>query len=369
MKERAKQLIRYNEIKSFLERYERLLIPGMLIVGVAADFITFRSLNVNTAFTLLGVYAIIAAATIAFLNIYDENKPKIHSRFLGYLRLASPFIVQFTFGALLSASLIFYWFSGAISVSWPFLVAIAFLMASNDILREHYLKPVVQLSVFYFILFSFFSLVLPFALNSIDAWIYVLSGAIAMVLIFFYLEMLAYFLRFIRWERTRVRILVIIIFILMNLLYFLNIIPPIPLSLREAGVYHNLEHSGGNYILTDEARPLIDRLIPGTTLHIQPGEYIYLYSAIFAPPKLKATIVHEWQWFDESQGRWIKSNRSSFQLTGGREAGYRGYSWKTVLPEGRWRVSIENERGQVLGRVRFKIQHVDEVIETKTILR
>jgi hypothetical protein len=50
----------------------------------------------------------------------------------------------------------------------------------------------------------------------------------------------------------------------------------------------------------------------------------------------------------------------SFHITGGRQEGYRGYSFKTNVPAGKWRVFVETPRGQVLGRYEFNVERVDQ---------
>lgn len=363
MKEAVKRITRYREIKAFIETYERFLIPGFLIVGVAADFVTFRTLNIKTAFTLLSIYAVIAGAVIAYLNVFDEHARYIKGKFFEYLYLVAPFILQFTFGALLSASFIFYWFSGALSVSWPFLLFIAALMASNEVFRDYFKHPVVQVSVWYFVLFSLLSLILPHAFKSLSVWLFIVSGILSFGIVTFYLEVLSKFLRFVQWERVRIYIAMSTILVGMFVLYFFRVIPPIPLSIRDAGIYHDIERHNGAYLLQDEKENIFERAWPGDTVYITPGERIYAYSAIFAPEDLDTIIVHDWQWYDRTNRQWQSVNKASFSLSGGREEGFRGYSWKSYFSEGRWRVSVENERGQVLGRVHFRIKHVDEPVD------
>ncbi|MFH1631640.1 MAG: DUF2914 domain-containing protein [bacterium] len=360
--------IRFRQMKILYKQYERFLIPGMLLVGVTVDFITFRTIKVSSAFILLAIYIVIAGATIAFINFYDSARIDRQSA-IRYLRLAAPLAVQFTFGALLSASLIFYWFSGALSASWPFLIIIAALMMSNEVLREYYLRPVVQIGVYYFILFSYLSLVMPYLFNSISAWVFVASGFASLAVIYLFVKLLSRLLVEVESRQSRIATVVIAIFLTMNALYFLNLIPPIPLSIREAGVYHGVERSGDGYILSAERYSVLAQIIPGETTHVVEGDSIYVYSAIFAPTDLNATIVHDWQYFDPGEHRWVSYTKSSFKLTGGREEGYRGFSMKTFTIPGRWRVNIETERGQVIGRVKFRIEHVEKQPDTYQLVR
>src|SRR3989344_3655905 len=170
------QLIRYKEIKEWYGRYERFLIPAMLILGVIVDYLTFTNINIITSFILLGFYFFIAGAAIIFLNASDAGKLPPQNNFYRYLRLAAPLLLQFTFGALLSGSFIFYLFSGTLFVSWPFIAIIVILMVSNEVFRHYYLRPAVQMGVYYFIFFTLSSVILPFVLHGIGVLIFLLSG-------------------------------------------------------------------------------------------------------------------------------------------------------------------------------------------------
>ncbi len=355
----AKKILRFRALKRLYARHERALVPAMLLIGVVVDVVTFRTIEVNTAFLVLGVYAVLAGVMIALMHWYDSSKRLIEKPTgFGYLRLIAPLIVQFTFGALLSASLIFYWFSGAFTVSWPFILAIILLMGANDVFREQYLKPIVQLSVYYFILFSVLSVAFPFLFNSLSSWVFVSAGIASLVLALVYIRLLFLLRPDLLHMRPHPMIPVGVIFLVMNGLYFLNIIPPIPLSLTDAGVYHSVERTGSTYTVLAEEESLIDQILPGETIHAVPGERIYVYASIFAPVDLNTTVVHHWQRYIEGQG-WVSVNRLSYNISGGRADGYRGYSYATSHSPGTWRVDVETQRGQVIGRVRFEIEEPD----------
>jgi len=354
----------FNKTKKFFEKYERILVPGTLVLGVLVDFVTFKNIQLKTAFIILFVYLFTAGLAITFINIYEDKLKQKQSIILRYLRLATPLVIQFTFGALLSASLIFYWFSGSFSVSWPIILIIAILMASNDVLRHYYLKPLVQISVYFFILFSIGSLILPNILNSIDAGIFILAGLTSLILIIGYILILSKYLISIKKLRFHLFFTISIIFIFINGLYFLNIIPPIPLSLREAGVYHLVEQQAESYILIDEKKTFWEKFLSGSTIHIEAGQRIYIYSSIFAPANLKTTITHEWQFYNSEQRKWITKSMPSFSIIGGRNDGYRGYSFLTNPKSGKWRVLVQTKRGQVIGRINFRV----EIIETTPVL-
>lgn len=341
-----------HHVKTFFEKYERLLMPATLLFGTVVDFVTFRALNIETTFLILGVYLVLCALCVVVLN--TKQHPRV--------TLAAKFLIQFTFGALLSSSFVFYWFSGAFSVSWPILALVVILMISNETFRHLYLNPVVQLSVFYFVFFSFLTLLFPFLVHSVEPiWFYVV-GDVSFVVLFLFVTILTKYIEPIRRARTRVLIFSVAILLFMNLVYFLDIIPPIPLSLREAGVYHSVVRSGTGYQTSTEKESLIDRVVPGQTIHVSSSNRrVFVFASIFAPTELNTDIVYEWNFYDETKKKWIIKDELTYHISGGREDGYRGYSSKSTVEPGKWRVDVQTPKGQTLGRVRFNVEMVNQL--------
>lgn len=369
MKEAIKQWIRYHAIKEWYKKNERVLLPGTLVFGVIVDSLTFTSINITTAFFLLGIYFVIAGGMIFFQHAYDAGRIPKEGKTLRYIRISVPLVIQFLFGALLSASFVFYFFSGNLFVSWPFFAPLIILMVSNDIFRQYYLRPTVQISVYFFILFSLTSIIIPFAFRNIGVSIFLLSGMVSVLLIFGYIALLGPFIPDIKRERRRLTISIAVIFFFMNGLYFLNIIPPIPLALRDTSVAHDVVRSGSSYQLLVEDESWWQRMVPGERIHQDASGKIFVYSAIFAPRDLVTTIIHHWQWYDKIQREWVTSDNLAFEITGGTKTGYRGYSFKSRVEPGRWRVDVETERGQAMGRVRFRVVESGEPPALKTVVK
>ena len=146
------------------------------------------------------------------------------------------------------------------------------------------------------------------------------------------------------------------IYISINAMYFTNIIPPIPLSLKEAGIYHDIARTiGGNYMVTYEDVRWYEYYKKYTPVfHYTKGDKVYFYSAVFSPTDLNTDIVHLWQYYDKTKGEWVESFRFSYHIVGGRDEGYRGYTFKENIFAGKWRVDVLTKRGQLLGRYKFK---------------
>jgi hypothetical protein len=362
------QWIRYHELTSWIKDHERIVLPATMVFGVLVDALTFVSINIITSFFLLAGYAAAAGGIIVFQHLYDAGVVK-EGRVTRYAQLSAPLAIQFLFGALLSGSFIFYFFSGTVFVSWPIFALFALLMVSNDAFREYYLRPIIQLSVYFFILFSLASVILPFALRSIGALTFLLSGMVSVGMLFCFVAFLRRMAPRIRLDYRRFTIVIVLLFLCLNGLYFLNIIPPIPLVLRDAAVGHSIRRSGGGYELAVERQSLRDRLILGQTLHLSADERVAVYSAIYAPQGLLATVVHRWQYYEETKHEWVTTDRLSFGITGGVRRGYRGYSVKSHPAPGKWRVDVETERGQVMGRVRFDVAVSDTAPVLMTVVK
>lgn len=353
--QRLRETTTYKKIRAFTERYERFFMPGMLLGGTAIDALQFKLLSTESTFIFAGSYAVICIASIAVM----AAQPAQETRLLRYAKIVAPFLQQFTIGALLSTSLLFYWFSGAFSVSWPVVGIVALLMVSNEVLRDFFMKPVVQAAVFYFACFSLSTTLAAYTFNSISPWTFVAGGLASLIVM---AAALVVIIRIGKLEQSRsmMWLTVAVIFALMNTAYFLNVIPPIPLALRDAGMYHDITTTNGAYTLVGEDESFIDKLLPGQTVHTVQGDPVYAYTSIFAPSDLSTVMVHRWQYYDYETRNWVTASALSFSIHGGRSDGYRGYSVKRSLTEGKWRVSVETVRGQVLGRIPFKVEFVTQ---------
>lgn len=340
----------YQRVVSWTKRNERFWIPLMLLGGLLTDILQFTTFDVRLQFVIVGVYAILCATTLIAMNLPKPPKGRLGRFFC----LVAPFVHQFTLGNLLSVSLLFYWFSGAFSVSWPLIALAALLMFSNEFWRERFLRPAVQIGVLAFALTSLTAIIFSYLFNSLSATTFVAATAFATAAMILFSLMLAHQAKLISQFRTFL-ITILVIGGLMNMAYVLNIIPPIPLAIREAGIYYDLQRVNGDYRLDGPEEDWPESWLPGQQVTVPDSGVLYAYTAIFAPVNLTTNIVHEWQYYDAVAGRWTTAARLSFVITGGRAEGYRGYSRKSQLTSGRWRVNVKTERGQVLGRIPFEV--------------
>jgi hypothetical protein len=262
--------------------------------------------------------------------------------------------LQFLLGGLFSAYVILYSQSSSFSTTAIFLGIIVGFLIANEFLQSRYSSLKMLVGLFAIVTLSFLTFFLPVLTGWMNAFVF-LTGAVMTVLIV--------------WKIVRLTLqgipnlppkapfrICLPAFALVGLcatLYFLNWIPPIPLSLKFGGVYHHIEKHQDQYILTYEDGPWYavwkrsdDRVSAGTP--------VYAFSSVFAPVTLHTTIYHHWEWRPlKESAEFTTTDRIPITITGGREHGYRMYTMKQRLQPGEWRINVEAEDGRLIGRITF----------------
>ena len=342
--------------KSFLEKYERHLSSLALLLGFIIDSLTLRRIDLFIENAVIIGYLAVAAFCIVILNLNTVGRENFFRRMLEKIHPLILIVMQFAFGGLFSVFLVFYSRSASLATSWPFLLILFIHLIGNEVLKKQYTRFNLQVSIYFIALFSYCIFLLPVLIGKMGTGVFVLSGLASIILISFFL----FLLRFVVSYNRRVLFpLIAGVFLSINFLYFANAIPPIPLSLKEVGVYHSISKTPeGEYVLQHEKERFIERFKSSRSIHVRQGDPLYIFSSIFAPTKIKTAVFHVWQKQD-SNGEWISEEKTELPIVGGRDEGFRTYSLKRSLSPGLWRVNIETARGQLIGRVKFEIFAVE----------
>ena len=300
-----------------------------------------------------------AAVGIILLDLYEKGKTKeeIDKKKASAIHFWLIVIIQFAFGGLFSTFIVFYFRSTTLSVSWPFFLILFVYLVGNEIFKKHYSRLSFQISALFLATYSFSIFIAPIIMHRIGDDVFIISGLVSLGFLAIFISLL-YFVAREKFHPGKLRLFISIsgIFVVINVLYFTNLIPPLPLSLKDAGVYHNLVSDGkGGYAVKGEVKSWIN-FFQTEVFHRVSGEPVYLYTAVFSPTFLNTNISHDWQYFDESKNRWITSADIRVSIVGGRDGGYRMYSKKYYVSPGLWRVDVKNDTGQILGRIMFVIQ-------------
>lgn len=363
--------LRESRAFKFWQKYEHHLGVGALLVGFAFDVFLAKSPASVVDNILLVCYLFIAATIIILLNI----APVRRRREAG---LSEPFIfllvLQFCFGGLASNMLVLYGKSGTLSADAFFVGLLLLLVFGNEYLRSRYAQLRFNVAVYYFLLLTYCTIAAPtWIFHSIGTGSFLLSGLISLAVMAVFLTIL--FVVVLRGaERQKqlhqIGVMVAVMFMIFNGLYFLNIIPPVPLSLKDIGVYHSvLKYSSGNYLAMYEPAPWYEFWQDTSpTFTYEAGESAYCFSSVYAPAKLDTPIYHVWEYYDPSVKSWEVVGRISFDIAGGRADGYRGFSVVTISAAGQWRCNVETASGALIGRTSFTaVQGTAPVLDSTTL--
>jgi hypothetical protein len=366
-----------------IKRYERHLSAAGMVLGFVIDNFTFGRIDRPRAHLIFACYLLLAALTIATAHWLQTRADRVLARKLASekprdrddggngeqesgdvpaarWRTWLPAATQFALGGLWSGFLVFYSRGASLTASWLFLATLAAFLIGNEVFRKYHSRLVFASLLFFFATYSYAVFSLPVLTRTIGRVTFVASGGLAILVVVIFLQLLAK-LGLARYRQSRLRLGAgaLLIAAAMNLFYFTGVLPPLPLSLLRAGIYHSVKHAENEYVATAEQLPwYMDYAIAAPTMHVAPGESLSLYSAVFAPIRLSTHISHVWQRYDTKRRGWITQSSVTFAITGGRDGGYRAYTVKTHPRPGDWRVDIKSEDGRLIGRLRFGVTGV-----------
>lgn len=261
---------------------------------------------------------------------------------LAQLRWQAPYLLlQFCFGGIFSALFILYFKSSGHLGTWLTTAFLGTLLVGNEFAGERYGRRfTLTWALFALNAILLFNFVLPHLLGSLNPrWFYV-STATGVLL--------AHGLwRLAPGQPGRILPAWGLAGLLL-LAWSLGMIAPVPLVKRDLAVGHDFVQGADRYVLQVEQAPAWQFWrSQAATVHVAEGGRLYGVSAVFAPLGVAAALEHRWEVHETSGWRSVYSNR--FQSTGGRERGFRGYSWVLNPQPGDWRLIVATQDGRTIG--------------------
>jgi hypothetical protein len=356
------QLSLVGRVRQYVEKYERRASTIALIFAFIIDSVTLVRVDFWLTQALIIGYLVIGGVSIFFLNFEEDQKPgRLTPEGKAWLLI----LIQFAFGGLFGRYLIYYSRSGEVLTSWPFLLLLFALVVGNEFAKKYYARIVFHIGMFYTALLFFLIFYIPVVIGRMGTVVFLFSGMVSLVGVFFILWVAAKFIpKSIETNRFAINGTIVGILVFTNILYFTHIIPPLPLGLHDVGVYYAIEKKGNEYEVSSalESNNWFKKLLPlRPTMYITDNAPVYVYSAVFAPVNFGTNIAHRWEFYSTTTKQWVNRGKITFPIVGGEDRGYRGYSIKSSVEPGLWRVTIETENGLVIGRKSFKVEQVSEM--------
>ncbi|OIQ20595.1 MAG: hypothetical protein BM556_01265 [Bacteriovorax sp. MedPE-SWde] len=335
--------------KDFIKNYTSVIFFS---VGFLFDVFTLGEIDDSSNILFQFFYLIFATALISIeyrgtSNISTNNK---------FIQVAFNYrkdAFHFFLGSLLSSYTLFYFKSSSISNSFIFLFFIALLLILNELPRVQKKGIIVRTVLLYTCILSFLTYIIPTLFGFSGVALFISSLVIGITLSYAATKVLNKYNDSPYKNSKELLIPHSIITVIFLFLYIFRVFPPIPLSLKYIGIYHEVIKKDQNYI-TKELRPWWKIWHNGDQdFSYIPGDKIYVFTKIFAPTGFKDKVfIH---WLKKVNGSYQSSDRIALNVKGARREGYRAFAYKKNISVGGWQVRIETATHLEIGRINFNI--------------
>lgn len=331
-----------------------------LLLGFVIDSIILPEIeSVHTRQIGLFYLSIVALSILLREYVVSRNRA---TKTEGLLHAIFSYGIAFFSGSLLSFIVIYFFRSASLLVSWPLFIFLLLIIILNETFVTKHFRFLLDISLFFISQTFFVLFMLPIFLKKQSDEIFLMSLGVSFIVSLLYINLLKYFSEamndLIRDAYKTALAIPAVIFTF----YFLNVIPPVPLSTKSANIYHSVtKNENGNYSVIGEQKTFWD-FLKTKKFHYMEGEKIYFFSAISAPSGLHANLSHVWEKYDKQTNKWQTKLVLPYSLVGGRDGGYRSYSMLENFSEGEWRVSAKVGERRTVGIVYFDIIKIDKPI-------
>jgi len=349
--------------------FSRPFLPAVCFLsGVTYDTLTLTRIDRLFDNLILLIYVLLLGVLIVLTGRLGVEPPPDRELAAGFspgvrwalrTRPYYPMAVQFLLGSLFSAYAVFYSQSATLTGTAVFFALLVVLLVVNEFLRNRLSSLRLLVSLYALVCFAFFTFFLPVMTGYMNVAVFLIGAALSAAVTFRVVQLIY------RNNPDRSRLEAVGVtapaFALIGILigfYFLNWIPPVPLSLKYGGIYHEVKKAGERFELSFDKRWYQFWKRSDTTFPAD--EPIYCFSAVFAPVDLNTTIYHHWYFRASSSRPFTHADRIPLKIAGGRAGGYRVYSFKQRLDPGDWRVDVETEDGRIVGRIAVTVEAHDE---------
>lgn len=357
-----------SRFRAFIRKHQKYAPVFFFICGFIWDSLTLGRIDRLYDRIILCTYLASLSGCLYLYNLSGDGKWKdtFIERFEEYLPLA----IQFFLGGLCSAYVIYFSRSVSFSKTVSFFIILVVLLFANELLKKRISNKYLQFSAYFFVNFTFFTFFIPVLVKHMNTFIFITSGLISLVST---IALVVYIYKSSPSTRKEVHKgkmlgILIGIYVIINTFYVFNLIPPVPLALDTGIVAHNIEKQNGEYQVSYERTEWYKFWRDNREQFIhRKGENIYVFTSIFAPSNLNKKVAHRWKWFSPHTNEWEVIDDINFEITGGRDEGFRGYTFKSNVMEGFWKVDVITEEGLVLGIIDFEIIQ-DSTLEPKRMI-
>ncbi len=327
----------------------------IFVAGFLWDVFTLNRIDNPVDNLILGSYLLMAG--VSLVVSHGLSTRKIQHAFLQKYPVIWNYAVQFFLGGLFSSYVVYYFRSTTISSTLFFILLMIVLLLANEFLPRRLGNVYLQMALFTIAAFSYFIYLIPVLIKKMGMLVFLGSGLASLLLVTVLIKMLVKITNSeVEFNRRKLWLASGSVYAGILILYFLNLIPPIPLAAKQLGAYVGYERTSTGYKMQEADMGIMSRIrFWEETIPYDVNKPVYVFASVFAPTGMEFGIVHHWQRYSDRTESWESVDRINYKALGGRDGGYRGVSQKSALTHGLWRVDVEDDRGFIVARMRMRL--------------
>ena len=349
---------RFHQIREYYDKNEHRLAITFFVGGFFFDLITLD--RIDSVVTVGQQVAYLSLILLVMMQMFfEETRPPfttdkmfVLKRWYYDYRTA---MIHFFFGNLLNLYTIFFFKSSSLLVSFFFMIFMVLLLVANESQKFKTLGLTFKFGLLSLCFLCFFAYIVPTFLGQMGLLVFLFSmliGCLPLVGVGWWIQTY----RTAVFDKAKSQILVPLGIVLCSFLglYYLKLIPPVPLSIPFIGVYHSVERVPEGFKLAHE-RPWWKFWHNGDQFFLaQSSDKIFVFFRVFSPARFADQVLVRWYWHDNRLG-WVLQDSIPIKIHGGREDGFRGYGAKGNYQPGSWKVQVETVDEREIGRVYFEL--------------
>lgn len=343
----------FQRVRRAREQHKRLEAIFFFLGGFNFDLLLLKRIDSKPMLVHQGAYLLLLSMLLA-VDHHFSARGEPRSRFWNRVLHFRTELIHFLFGTLLNAFLVFYFKAASGLFAFLFLVPLGAVLIANESPRFRRLGPVMRVALLSFAITSYLSYLFPVVIGFLSPILFVAAALVSSLLIYWLWRLYQLWTRDPAWTFSRAVLPAWAIQSALLFFYFLHLVPPVPLSLKWIGIYHEAERYGDKVKVLHLREPWRIWEHGDQRFLARPGDRLFCVVRVFAPRHFKDGLKVRWAYHDPHLG-WMPTDAIPLTIYGGQEEGWRSIAYKRHYSPGEWRVAIETDDGREVGGMKFSV--------------
>ncbi len=356
--------------KAFKTKHHLAFEIAFFFAGFSFDVVLLHRIDSTPLLIHQAVYLLLSA-TLIFVDHRILISKKEPEGFWGKVASYRLWVMHFFLGTLLNAFMVFYFRASSGWFAVVFLLVLGSVMVLNELPVFRQQGPVVRVALLSFSTTSFLAYLIPVVLGDLSAWQYYVAVLIGSAVTVGLWRLFRAFTHDPDWSFVRAVVPGLCIQVVLLVAYMAAVIPPVPLSVKQMGIYSDVqsERREGklHFLLQYQPAPWwMFWRSESPTLVAKSGDKAWTFVRIFAPSRFHDQIAFAWDYYEEGKGWVPRGQPFRTSLSGGGEEGFRTRAYSSLSKPGDYRVRVLSDDGREIGRRSFTF--VEGEPETQVIV-